>query len=186
MKQNLEEISRSFPSSSKPDALIYEDLLDAKDVVIPPDYKLPPGPKKLNSSQEEAISLALRNQITLIQGPPGTGKTFVSSMLVYHLSQIMKNNQKEFPLKKNKILVCAFTNLGVDNLCAKINELGLDVTRLLAQSRGSEDSIVKQLSLKNKVAKLAEKTNEKLRAKGIDDQIDIGNMDKESYNTLAK
>ena len=181
MKKNLDDIFSAFPLPSKPSALIYEDLLD-KDVIIPSGYEVPS--EGLNPSQKDAIDLALGKQITLIQGPPGTGKTFVSSMLVKHLCQIMRIKKQEFPLKKNKVLVCAFTNLGVDNLCAKINEAGLDVTRLVAQSRGSEGSIVPQLTLNSKVQRLAEKTNEMLLAKGISDQIDVKN--KELYNKLAK
>lgn len=52
------------------------------------------------------------------QGPPGTGKTVTSATVVYHLSK-QSNGQ---------VLVCAPSNIAVDQLTEKIHKTGLKVS----------------------------------------------------------
>ena len=82
--------------------------------------------------------------MTLIQGPPGTGKTVTSTTLVYHLAK----------QKLGKVLVCAPSNIAVDQLTDKINGTGLKVVRLCARSRESISSNVDYLSLHEQVKHL--------------------------------
>lgn len=51
------------------------------------------------------------------QGPPGTGKTVTSATIVYHLVK----------MTKGQVLVCAPSNIAVDQLAAKIHQTGLKV-----------------------------------------------------------
>ncbi|KAL7675792.1 hypothetical protein ACOME3_002056 [Neoechinorhynchus agilis] len=98
-----------------------------------------PGLPKLNKFQEDAVRRALRNHVTLIQGPPGTGKTVTSASIVYHLFQSLQS----------PILVCAPSNIAVDQLTEKINRTGLRVVRVCAKSRELVDSSVSHLALHN-------------------------------------
>ena len=82
--------------------------------------------------------------LTLIQGPPGTGKTVTSTTLVFHLAR----------QKLGKVLVCAPSNIAVDQLTDKINGTGLKVVRLCARSRESISSNVDYLSLHEQVKHL--------------------------------
>lgn len=82
--------------------------------------------------------------LCLIQGPPGTGKTVTSTTLVYHLVK----------QKNGKVLVCAPSNIAVDQLTEKINGTGLKVVRLCALSRESVSSNVNYLSLHEQIKHL--------------------------------
>ena len=88
-----------------------------------------------------AVKKALITPLCLIQGPPGTGKTVTSTTLVYHLVK----------QKMGKILVCAPSNIAVDQLTDKINGTGVKVVRLCARSRESVSSNVDYLSLHEQV-----------------------------------
>lgn len=68
---------------------------------------------------------------------PGTGKTVTSASLVYHLA---KQNV-------GQVLVCAPSNVAVDQLTEKIHKTGLRVVRICAKSRESTPSNVNHLSL---------------------------------------
>ena len=83
------------------------------------------------------IGHALSKPFTIVQGPPGTGKTVTSTTLVYHLVK----------QKLGKVLVCAPSNIAVDQLTEKINGTGLKVVRLCARSRESIGSNVDYISL---------------------------------------
>ncbi len=52
----------------------------------------------------------------LNQGPPGTGKTVTSAAIVYNLARLYPGQQ---------ILVCAPSNVAVDQLTEKIHATGL-------------------------------------------------------------
>ena len=84
---------------------------------------------------------AVQRTITLIQGPPGTGKTVTSATIVYHLAK----------LGSGPVLVCAPSNIAVDQLTEKIHRTGLKVVRLCAKSREAIDSPVSFLALHNQV-----------------------------------
>jgi len=67
-----------------------------------------------------------------------------STTLVYHLAR----------QKLGKVLVCAPSNIAVDQLTEKINGTGLKVVRLCARSRESISSNVDYLSLHEQVKHL--------------------------------
>ncbi|OQV22081.1 Regulator of nonsense transcripts 1 [Hypsibius exemplaris] len=108
----------------------------ARSVVLPRRITGPNLPE-LNASQVNAVRIAIDSQISLIQGPPGTGKTVTSATLVYHLVKSTKA----------KVLVCAPSNIAVDQLTEKIHKTGLKVVRVYSKSREVVESSVQFLSL---------------------------------------
>ncbi|KAL5479333.1 hypothetical protein EMCRGX_G022843 [Ephydatia muelleri] len=107
----------------------------------PPKHLSAPNLPKLNSSQIYAIKTVLQQPLGLIQGPPGTGKTVTSACIVYHLAK----------MNLGQVLVCAPSNIAVDQLTEKIHKTGLKVVRLCAKSREAIDSPVSFLALHNQV-----------------------------------
>lgn len=103
-----------------------------------------PGLPALNHSQLHAVQSVLQRPLSLIQGPPGTGKTVTSATIVYHLAK-----QSE-----GQVLVCAPSNVAVDQLAEKIEKTGLRVVRLAAKSRESMASNVSHLMLHTLVRNL--------------------------------
>ena len=79
-----------------------------------------------------------------MQGPPGTGKTVTSATIVYHLAK----------QGDGQVLVCAPSNIAVDQLTEKIHRSGLKVVRLCAKSREAIDSPVSFLALHNQIRSL--------------------------------
>lgn len=74
----------------------------------------------LNSSQIEAIRFALSaKDVAVIHGPPGTGKTTTLAELV-----------RQAVARGESVLVCAPSNLAVDNLLERLIDAGLDAVRL--------------------------------------------------------
>ena len=65
-----------------------------------------------------------------VQGPPGTGKTVTSATIVYHL---VKQNS-------GPALVCAPSNIAVDQLTEKIHKTGLKVRPGFVLSRAGHCS----------------------------------------------
>ncbi|PVD19247.1 hypothetical protein C0Q70_19733 [Pomacea canaliculata] len=101
---------------------IYHKLLghEVEDVVLKcslPKRFSAPGLPELNHSQVYAVKTVLQRPLSLIQGPPGTGKTVTSATIVYHL--VKQNN--------GPVLVCAPSNIAVDQLTEKIHKTGLKV-----------------------------------------------------------
>ncbi|CAN6632681.1 ATP-dependent helicase Nam7p [Trichomonascus vanleenenianus] len=96
-----------------------------------------PGLTDLNLPQINAVKNVLQKPISLIQGPPGTGKTVVSTTIVYHLVQMYKE----------PVLVCAPSNVAVDQLAERLERTGLNVVRLAAKSREHLDSSIHHLTL---------------------------------------
>lgn len=96
-----------------------------------------PNLPELNHSQIHAVKSVLQQPLSLIQGPPGTGKTVTSASLVHH---ICKSVQAQ-------VLVCAPSNVAVDQLAQKIDATGLKVVRLCAKSREEVASPVMRLTL---------------------------------------
>ncbi|EDM24324.1 IGHMBP2 family helicase [Caminibacter mediatlanticus] len=64
---------------------------------------------KLNDSQNKALSYSINSETFLIHGPPGTGKTTT-------LAEVIKKHIGK------KILVCADSNVAVDNVLEKLSE----------------------------------------------------------------
>ncbi|EEB08720.1 hypothetical protein SJAG_03886 [Schizosaccharomyces japonicus yFS275] len=110
---------------------------------LPTTFSVPNLPE-LNSSQVNAVRSVLTQPLSLIQGPPGTGKTVTSASIVYHLATQTKGNG-------SAVLVCAPSNVAVDQLAEKIHQTGLRVVRVTAKSREDIDSPVSFLSLHEQV-----------------------------------
>ena len=100
-----------------------------------------PGLPDLNGSQVAAVKNVLQKPLSLIQGPPGTGKTVTSATIIYHLAKI----------SGGQVLVCAPSNVAVDQLCERVHRTGLKVVRVTAKSREDVESSVGFLSLHEQV-----------------------------------
>jgi superfamily I DNA and/or RNA helicase len=90
--------------------------------------------KELNGPQLAAIGAALTRKLTLIQGPPGTGKTSTASVIGFgftHQCRSISSNAK--------VLACAFSNVGADNLAEGFLKLGLKIVRVGKASAVSEN-----------------------------------------------
>lgn len=75
---------------------------------------------QLNESQREAIIHALgANDLAIIHGPPGTGKTTTVAELI-----------RQAVSKGQRVLACAPSNTGVDNLLEKLVALRVDAVRI--------------------------------------------------------
>ena len=86
-------------------------------VIKKSDYTIPPSQTELpNTSQEEAIKLALGSEVSFIWGPPGTGKTQTIARIV-----------EGFLAKKLSVLLIAHTNIATDGAL-------LDVVRHLVNT----------------------------------------------------
>lgn len=136
---------------------LFHKLLGHEVQVAPTKPNMPrkftaPNLPDLNNSQINAIKAVLSQPLSLIQGPPGTGKTVTSATIIYHLAK----------MNSGQVLVCAPSNVAVDQLCERINLTGLKVVRLTAKSREDVESSVKFLSLHQQVYQLAEDMNSEL------------------------
>ncbi len=125
---------------------IFHKLLGHEVAVAPMKTNMPkeftaPNLPKLNGSQVSAIKAVLSTPLSLIQGPPGTGKTVTSATIIYHLAK--QNN--------SQVLVCAPSNVAVDQLCERVHRTGLKVVRLTAKSREDVESSVSFLALHEQV-----------------------------------
>ena len=103
-----------------------------------------PGLPDLNHSQVFAVKSVLQQPLSLIQGPPGTGKTVTCASIVYHLC---KQHQ-------GQVLVCAPSNVAVDQLTERLNLTGLRVVRMSAKSREGVVTPVDHLTLHHQVRNL--------------------------------
>ena len=121
-------------------------------VDLPTKYSAPNLPP-LNQIQVQAVKSVLQRPLSLIQGPPGTGKTVTSATIVYYLSKT----------SQSQILVCAPSNIAVDQLAEKINETGLKVVRLAAKSREAITSNVEELTLHYQVQNVETADNHELQ-----------------------
>ncbi|XP_065567200.1 regulator of nonsense transcripts 1-like [Artemia franciscana] len=160
---------------------IYHRLLghEVDDVLfrvhVPKHFSAPNLPE-LNSSQVYAVKQALQRPLSLIQGPPGTGKTVTSATIVYHLA---KNGN-------GAVLVCAPSNIAVDQLTEKIHKTGLKVVRLCAKSREAIDSPVSFLALHNQVANLEGHTELQKLLKLRDEMGELRSDDEKRYRILKR
>jgi len=118
----------------------HEVAAGAMKIQMPKKFSVP-GLPELNNSQINAVKSVLQKPLSLIQGPPGTGKTVTSATVIYHLAKV--NN--------GQVLVCAPSNVAVDQLCERIHRTGLKVVRLTAKSREDVESSVGFLSLHEQV-----------------------------------
>ncbi|XP_077244900.1 regulator of nonsense transcripts 1 homolog [Tasmannia lanceolata] len=137
-----------------------------------------PGLPELNASQVFAVKSVLQKPISLIQGPPGTGKTVTSAAIVYHMA---KQGQ-------GQVLVCAPSNVAVDQLAEKISSTGLKVVRLCAKSREAVSSPVEHLTLHYQVRHLD--TSDKSELHKLqqlkDEQGELSSSDEKKYKALKR
>ena len=137
-----------------------------------------PGLPELNHSQVSAVKSVLQKPLSLIQGPPGTGKTVTSASIVY---QLAKQNQ-------GQVLVCAPSNVAVDQLTEKIHATGLKVVRLCAKSREAVSSPVEFLTLHYQVRHLDTADNGELYKLQLlkDEQGELSSSDEKKYKALKR
>ncbi|KAK6947477.1 RNA helicase UPF1, 1B domain [Dillenia turbinata] len=137
-----------------------------------------PGLPELNASQVFAVKSVLQKPISLIQGPPGTGKTVTSAAIVYHMA---KQGQ-------GQVLVCAPSNVAVDQLAEKISATGLKVVRLCAKSREAVSSPVEHLTLHYQVRHLdmSEKSELHKLQQLKDEQGELSSSDEKKYKALKQ
>jgi regulator of nonsense transcripts 1 len=161
---------------------IYHKLLghEVEDVVIKcnlPKRFSAPGLPELNHSQVYAVKTVLQRPLSLIQGPPGTGKTVTSATIVYHLAK----------QSGGQVLVCAPSNIAVDQLTEKIHKTGLKVVRLCAKSREAIDSPVSFLALHNQIRSMDSSVPELQKLQQLKDETgELSSQDEKRYRTLKK
>ncbi|WVQ79928.1 hypothetical protein IAT38_002029 [Cryptococcus sp. DSM 104549] len=85
----------------------------------------------LNRTQLRAIGMMLSEPLSLVQGPPGTGKTRV-------IIETIKLLKHHFQIP-HPILVCAHTNVAVDNLVSGLTRHGVKALRIGQPLRVRED-----------------------------------------------
>ena len=135
-----------------------------------------PGLPELNHSQMYAVKSVLQKPISLIQGPPGTGKTVTSASIVYHLAK----------MNPGQVLVCAPSNVAVDQLTEKIHATGLKVVRLTAKSREALDSSVAFLTLHHQVAKHTTHVELQKLIQLKNEQGELSSNDERKYKSLIR
>ncbi|KAJ3355321.1 hypothetical protein HDU83_003616 [Entophlyctis luteolus] len=144
-------------------------------VTLPKKFAAPNLPD-LNHSQITAIKQAIQRPLSLIQGPPGTGKTVTSATIVYHLAK----------MNKGQILVCAPSNVAVDQLTEKIHKTGLKVVRMTAKSREELDSPVGFLTLHEQVRNNDTNSEFQKLVKLKNELGELKPRDEKRYMTLRK
>eukprot|EP00522_Entomoneis_paludosa_P000990 CAMPEP_0172473444 /NCGR_PEP_ID=MMETSP1065-20121228/68859_1 /TAXON_ID=265537 /ORGANISM="Amphiprora paludosa, Strain CCMP125" /LENGTH=765 /DNA_ID=CAMNT_0013231619 /DNA_START=31 /DNA_END=2328 /DNA_ORIENTATION=+ len=90
--------------------------------------------RQLNAPQLAAVRAALTRRSTLIQGPPGTGKTTAAAAIAFGFVHQCRSLSQH-----TKVLACAFSNAGADNLADALLKLGLKVVRIGKPSAVSEN-----------------------------------------------
>lgn len=162
-------------------AYIYHKLLghEVDDMImkanLPKRFSVP-GLPELNHSQVFAVKTVLQRHLSLIQGPPGTGKTVTSATIVYHLA---KQNS-------GQVLVCAPSNIAVDQLTEKIHRSGLKCVRLCAKSREAIDSPVSFLALHNQIRNLDSEPDLKKLQQLKDETGELSSADEKRYRMLKR
>lgn len=131
----------------------------------------------LDDSQREAVSFALsQRELAVIHGPPGTGKT---TTVVEIILQAVKQGQK--------ILCCAPSNVGVDNLVerlarskAKVLRLGHPARLLESIQKHSLDAILAKSDNANIIADIRKDIDKAFTGmKKMHDKGDRGNFRRE-------
>jgi regulator of nonsense transcripts 1 len=137
--------------------LLGHDIAAQKVKVNLPTKFSAPGLPDLNHSQTHAVREVLQRSLALIQGPPGTGKTVTSASIVYHW--VLANGGAA----GGQVLVCAPSNVAVDQLAEKIHSTGLRVVRVAAKSREAlGNSPVEFLTLHEQTKVFAQASNSEL------------------------
>ena len=160
---------------------IFHRLLGHEVVAAPMKTQMPkkysvPGLPELNGSQINAVKSVLLNPLSLIQGPPGTGKTVTSATIIYHLNKI----------NGGQVLVCAPSNVAVDQLCERIHRTGLKTVRVTAKSREDVDSPVRFLSLHEQV-RMNDSSTELAKLNQLKSELgELSSQDEKKYKQLTR
>lgn len=160
---------------------LFHKLLGHEVEDVPIKCQLPkrfsaPGLPELNHSQVYAVKTVLQHPLSLIQGPPGTGKTVTSATVVYHLVK----------QSGSAVLVCAPSNIAVDQLAEKLHKTGLKVVRLCAKSREAIDSPVSFLALHNQIRNMDNMTELQKLQQLKDETGELSSSDEKRYRTLKR
>lgn len=160
---------------------IFHRLLGHEVAAAPMKQQLPrkfsvPGLPELNSSQINAVKTVIQKPLSLIQGPPGTGKTVTSATIIYHLSKLMGG----------QVLVCAPSNVAVDQLCERVHRTGLKVVRITAKSREDVESPVGFLSLHEQV-RMNDTNTELKKLNQLKDELgELSSQDEKKFKQLTR
>ena len=137
---------------------------------------IPPNLPELNKSQMFAVKQSASKSLTLIQGPPGTGKTVTSASIVYHFVRS----------GSTPVLVCAPSNIAVDQLTEKIHLTGLKVVRICAKSREAISSPVSFLALHNQIREMVGHTEFRKLQQLKDETGELSSSDEKRYRILKR
>jgi len=160
---------------------IFHRLLGHEVAAAPMKTSLPrkfsvPGLPELNGSQINAVKSVLQKPLSLIQGPPGTGKTVTSATIIYHLAKI----------NGGQVLVCAPSNVAVDQLCERIHLTGLKTVRVTAKSREDVESAVGFLSLHSQV-RMNDTNVELKKLSQLKSELgELSSQDEKKYKSLVR
>ncbi|KKA29397.1 hypothetical protein TD95_003859 [Thielaviopsis punctulata] len=137
-----------------------------------------PGLPSLNDSQSNAVRTVLQQPLSLIQGPPGTGKTVTSATIIYNMAKASAPGEP--------VLVCAPSNVAVDQLCERISLTGLKVVRLTAKSREDVETSVNHLSLHEQI-RVGHSNSDLTRLQELKNEIgELDNADEKKYRRLYR
>lgn len=160
---------------------IFHRLLGHEVAAAPMKTQLPrkfsvPGLPELNGSQINAVKSVLQKPLSLIQGPPGTGKTVTSATVIYHLAKV----------NGGQVLVCAPSNVAVDQLCERIHRTGLKTVRVTAKSREDVESPVGFLSLHEQV-RMNDTNVELNKLTQLKNELgELSSQDEKKYKSLVR
>ncbi|EDN91568.1 hypothetical protein SS1G_00971 [Sclerotinia sclerotiorum 1980 UF-70] len=160
---------------------IFHKLLGHEVAAAPMKIQMPkkfsvPGLPELNSSQINAVKSVLQKPLSLIQGPPGTGKTVTSATVIYHLAKV----------NGGQVLVCAPSNVAVDQLCERIHRTQLKVVRLTAKSREDVESSVGFLSLHEQV-RMNDSNHELAKLTQLKSELgELSSQDEKKFKALTR
>ncbi|KAK5987558.1 Regulator of nonsense transcripts 1-like protein [Cladobotryum mycophilum] len=118
-----------------------------------------PGLPDLNQGQVDAIR-----------------RTVTSATIIYHLAKITTN----------QVLVCAPSNVAVDQLCERVHRTGLKVVRLTAKSREDVESSVSFLALHEQV-RMSEHNGELVKLSQLKNEVgELSSQDEKKLKQLTK
>jgi hypothetical protein len=150
----------------------HNKFLRSGDAALDKVFIHPSGFSRFNRNQMQALASATSTEdgFVLIKGPPGTGKTttitgLLNALHVFGYHEHYQNILQEKPGLKPRILVCAQSNVAVDNIIAKLADVGcVSMTgdryfpEILRIGRGTtKDLIGTSIYLDDKVSALMEK-----------------------------
>ncbi|HSH04894.1 MAG TPA: AAA domain-containing protein [Anaerolineae bacterium] len=119
-ERQLRALARAEAASNDRLAVLRGVLLGEGAPMWGPETSINYRNEGLNEGQKEAVRWALAAEdVAIIHGPPGTGKT---TTLVEFIQQAVARGER--------VLACAPSHMGVDNLFAGLLESGLNVLRL--------------------------------------------------------